>query len=45
MSIELYHEGEHRCIVFEDLVACEEQEAMAEDACDSVQANQFLIVD
>ena len=44
MSIELYHDGEHRCIVFEDLVACEEAEALAEDACESVQANQFLIV-
>lgn len=35
MSVELFHQGDHRCVMFSDLVADEE----------AVQANQFLIVD
>ena len=34
MSVELFHQGAHRCVMFSDLVADEE----------AVQANQFLIV-
>lgn len=36
MAVELYNDGQHKCIMFHDLVAVGE---------DGVQANQFLIVD
>lgn len=36
MAIELYNDGEHRCLMFEDSV---------DESADAVQANQFLIVD
>ncbi|WP_137937522.1 MBL fold metallo-hydrolase [Chitinivorax sp. B] len=35
MAIELYNDGEHICLMFEDLV---------DDSSDAIQANQFLIV-
>jgi len=45
MPITLYDDGNHKCIVFPDLVVCEGNEEKGEGAvCDSVQANQFLIV-
>ncbi len=48
MAIELYNDGNHKCIAFEDLVVCDGpkagEEATAEEVCESVQANQFLIV-
>lgn len=43
MPITLYDDGKHKCIAFPDLVACESGDDNAK-ACDSVQANQFLIV-
>ena len=45
MPITLYDDGNHKCIIFPDLVTCEEAEEQGEGAsCDSVQSNQFLIV-
>lgn len=44
MAITLYDDGNHKCIAFEDLVTCDVAAAGPAE-CDSVQANQFLIVD
>lgn len=47
MAIELYNDGAHKCIAFEDLVTCEglhEKKGESDEACDTIQANQFLIV-
>jgi flavorubredoxin len=44
MAIALYDDGNHKCIAYEDLVTCDEAAARI-DECDSVQSNQFLIVD
>lgn len=42
----LYEEDGHKCVAFEDLVTCDKPGAQGEKKeCDSVQANQFLIVD
>lgn len=47
MAIELFDNGEHKCLAFEDLVTCKEatRPDQADQGCESVQANQFLIVD
>jgi flavorubredoxin len=45
MAITLFDDGKHKCIVFADLVECGGDEDKEEGAaCDSVQSNQFLIV-
>lgn len=43
MPITLFDDGSHKCIAFPDLVKCEETDTGGK-ACESVQANQFLIV-
>lgn len=43
MAIELYNDGNHICVAFQDLVECKES-PQGGDACESIQANQFLIV-
>lgn len=40
----LHEAGGHKCVAFEDLVSCNRPESTTADACDSVQSNQFLIV-
>ncbi|MFP4131479.1 MAG: MBL fold metallo-hydrolase [Thiohalospira sp.] len=45
MTIKLFEAGEHRCIAFEDLVRCDDRVSGPTQSCDSVQANQFLVVD
>lgn len=45
MPITLFDDGAHKCIAFADLVACDgDKEDKDAKTCDSVQANQFLIV-
>ncbi len=48
MAIELYNDGKHKCIAFEDLVTCESLARANPDnidkSCDTIQSNQFLIV-
>jgi flavorubredoxin len=45
MPITLYDDGHHKCIAFPDLVVCDgDKEDKNAKTCDSVQANQFLIV-
>ena len=46
MPITLFDNGSHKCIAFPDLVTCEGFKDGSEEgkSCDSVQANQFLIV-
>lgn len=45
MPITLFDNGSHKCIAFPDLVGCESDDKNSEgNACESVQANQFLIV-
>ncbi|MCK9531316.1 MAG: MBL fold metallo-hydrolase [Gammaproteobacteria bacterium] len=45
MPITLFDNGTHKCIAFPDLVSCDSDEKAGEgSACESVQANQFLIV-
>ncbi|QKT03477.1 FprA family A-type flavoprotein [Ectothiorhodospiraceae bacterium 2226] len=43
--ITLFDQGGHKCVAFEDLVTCGKPGASGRDACDSIQSNQFLIVD
>jgi flavorubredoxin len=45
MPITLFDDGSHKCIAFSDLVVCDgDKEDKGAKTCDSVQANQFLIV-
>ena len=45
MAIVLFDNGHHKCIAFPDLVVCEgAKEDKQAKTCESVQANQFLIV-
>jgi flavorubredoxin len=44
MAVELYNKGDHRLVMFEDLVRCDDPIEGSQE-CDAVQANQFLIVD
>lgn len=45
MPITLFDDGSHKCIAFSDLVVCDgNKEDDGAKTCDSVQANQFLIV-
>jgi flavorubredoxin len=45
MAIVLFDNGHHKCIAFPDLVVCDgAKDDKAAKTCDSVQANQFLIV-
>jgi flavorubredoxin len=45
MPITLFDDGAHKCIAFPDLVVCDgDKEDKGAKTCDSVQANQFLIV-
>lgn len=43
MPITLYDDGKHKCIAFPDLVVCDDTPDEGK-TCESVQANQFLIV-
>ncbi len=47
MAIELFNNGNHRCLLFEDLVSCSRpySNTREEDICHTIQSNQFLIVD
>ncbi len=45
MPVTLYDDGNHKCIAFPDLVVCNGGSGAQDgQTCDSVQANQFLIV-
>jgi len=44
MPITLFDDGDHKCIAFPDLVTCDQETENEGKACESVQANQFLIV-
>ena len=47
MPVTLYDDGNHKCIAFSDLVTCGDDGKGHDDegeACDSVQATQFLII-
>lgn len=47
MAIELFNNGTHKCLMFEDLVTCSRpyRNTQEEDVCHTIQSNQFLIVD
>jgi len=41
----LFEQGGHKCVAFEDLVSCDKPGQDKPDVCESVQSNQFLIID
>lgn len=44
MPVILFDNGSHKCIAFPDLVNCDSDDDDQQIDCDSVQANQFLVV-